>query len=220
LINPILWTALHHQHSSDIPGCRLAITHGDLHGDNIFTDGHSVWIFDFERSGYGPILRDFVELEVDILTRLLRPAVVSETQYLKFIIQLYSSRHLKIEPEKLASLKLTPEYTKALMVVKKLRLLAEQVTGYTDFREYLWGVLLDAVYVACWKPSEENREAQEIQIRLAKILGSAICYKLESGSSNWVPRKIKEFLDTLPGDLPASSKTAPPPKPKTQDIIR
>ena len=53
------------------PNTDLAIVHGDLHGDNVFVDTrHDVWVIDFERTGPGPILQDFVELETDILTRL------------------------------------------------------------------------------------------------------------------------------------------------------
>ena len=45
-----------------------AVTHGDLHCGNLFIDKHrEPWIIDYERTGEGPILRDFVELELDII---------------------------------------------------------------------------------------------------------------------------------------------------------
>ncbi|RPJ43291.1 MAG: response regulator, partial [Chloroflexi bacterium] len=55
---------------------RYAITHGDLHAGNLLVDDalEHTWTIDFERTGYGPILRDFVELEVDFATRLVDAA--------------------------------------------------------------------------------------------------------------------------------------------------
>ena len=59
-----------------------ARTHGDLWGENILVerigttqseaklDEYQTWLTDFERAGLGHTLRDFAELEVDILTRL------------------------------------------------------------------------------------------------------------------------------------------------------
>ena len=67
--NPVTWVLKHRVDSSTL-SARQAITHGDLHGDNIFVDDIHAWAIDFERSGEGHILRDFTELEVDILTRL------------------------------------------------------------------------------------------------------------------------------------------------------
>ncbi len=50
---------------------RVAITHGDLHGDNLLVDNQkNVWVIDFERCGEGHILQDFIELEADIFNRL------------------------------------------------------------------------------------------------------------------------------------------------------
>ena len=49
-----------------------AYTHGDLHADNVYADQHGrTCIIDYEKSGPGYILRDFVELETDIRLRLL-----------------------------------------------------------------------------------------------------------------------------------------------------
>ena len=44
------------------------MTHGDLHGDNLLVDKEHAWAIDFEHTGSGHILRDFAELEVDILS--------------------------------------------------------------------------------------------------------------------------------------------------------
>ncbi len=68
-LNPATWI-LAHAEESRIHSAQLAITHGDLHGDNMFVEEDHCWAIDFERTGRGHILRDFVELEEDIITRL------------------------------------------------------------------------------------------------------------------------------------------------------
>ncbi|PDW02245.1 hypothetical protein CJ255_15005, partial [Candidatus Viridilinea mediisalina] len=70
LPNPIRWLSEHYQTTSRVANPRKAITHGDLHGDNLFVTPTHAWPIDFERTGEGPILRDFVELIQDILTRI------------------------------------------------------------------------------------------------------------------------------------------------------
>ncbi len=70
LPNPTRWFADHASSSEQVRNTRQAVTHGDLHGDNLFVDDNQAWAIDFERSGPGPILRDFCVLIVDILTRL------------------------------------------------------------------------------------------------------------------------------------------------------
>ncbi len=50
---------------------RQCVVHGDLHGDNLLVDNNMhVWPIDYERTGFGHVLTDFVELEHDIMTRL------------------------------------------------------------------------------------------------------------------------------------------------------
>ena len=49
------------------------ITHGDLNGDNILVDEQEQpWLIDFERTGWGPAVRDFAELEGVIRWELVR----------------------------------------------------------------------------------------------------------------------------------------------------
>ena len=48
------------------------ITHGDLNPGNLFIDEHGgSWLIDFQRTGYGHYLRDFVELDTFIRVLLL-----------------------------------------------------------------------------------------------------------------------------------------------------
>ncbi len=53
LPSPVSWV-LRHKSGSLIPYTRQAITHGDLHGDNLFVDKSHAWAIDFEHSGDMP----------------------------------------------------------------------------------------------------------------------------------------------------------------------
>jgi hypothetical protein len=180
LINPIAWV-LRHKSDSMIPGSRQAITHGDLHGNNFFVDGLHAWAIDFERSGPGPLLRDFTELEVHIITRL---TAFSETD----LSLLYDSATLLTQLSKpeiplrpTARLLQNAEIAKALGVVGGLRDLASDVTRYQDFREYLWGLLLDAVFVATLAPEKSPQRER------ALLFASVICGRLRNWNKEWPP---------------------------------
>ena len=73
--DPVVWVE-RFGHDSVVRTARQTVTHGDLHGDNLFVEGDRAWIIDFERTGPGHALRDFAELEVDIYTRLLAEETV------------------------------------------------------------------------------------------------------------------------------------------------
>ena len=70
LPDPIDWLR-RHKNDSRVADAKQAVVHGDLHGDNMFVSQQYGWVIDFERTGPSHALRDFAELEIDILTRLL-----------------------------------------------------------------------------------------------------------------------------------------------------
>ena len=76
LPNPIEWfkTRIAENRELDlsiVETTQRAVTHGDLHGDNLLIDSRkNAWVIDFERSGDGHALQDFIELESDIINRL------------------------------------------------------------------------------------------------------------------------------------------------------
>lgn len=172
LPHPIRWVQAH-KASSTIPPTRVAITHGDLHGDNLFVDPDHAWVIDFERSGPGPILRDVTELEVDILTRLVAPGRVDLAAF-------YDLAKAVADPT-VPGAPISPpatrgdnsEMSKALRTVERLRTMAHQLIGVEDLREYLWGVLLDALFVA------SLRATPAIQRDRALILSAVLCRRLE-----------------------------------------
>jgi hypothetical protein len=161
--------------ASIIPHTQQAITHGDLHGDNLFVDHERAWVIDYERTGPGPILQDFVELEVNILNRLAQ----FQPEELPIFYQLVCHLISAILPDNTLPDALThhPEASKALGVIKTLRQLAWQKAGAFEKREYLWGLLFDSVF-STTLPGPDTKQHQALHERTL-LLGSLICERLE-----------------------------------------
>jgi thiamine kinase-like enzyme len=76
----------------------IAITHGDLHAGNLLIDdSNNIWVIDFERTGEGHVLQDFIELESDLINssntedHFRRALNYKTTQWFQEIIQSRSS---------------------------------------------------------------------------------------------------------------------------------
>jgi hypothetical protein len=177
-LNPATWI-LAHEEESRIATAQIAITHGDLHGDNLFVEEDHSWAIDFERSGRGHILRDFVELEEDIITRLYMLPGNNMYAFYNFVISLTKPLS-PMEPI------LIPHYfekdmetRKALAVIDGLRSIAFSVTGYQDMREYYWGLLLDAFFSLKLAKPGTPKWTRNL------LLSSLLCTRLEQWSDEW-----------------------------------
>ena len=178
--NPAVWI-LAHEEDSYFASARQAVTHGDLHGDNLFIEKDHAWAIDFERSGEGHILRDFVELEEDIITRLI---VLPESN-LHLFYQLAVSLTKPISPEEPISmpkhLKENEEIRKAVEVINGLRSIAHKVTRFEDMHEYYWGLLLDAFF------SLKLAEPNSPKWLRGLVLSSLLCARLKQWGRLWPP---------------------------------
>ena len=182
LIDPVAWVLAGAREAS-IPMVHQATTHGDLHGDNLFVDGEHAWAIDFERTGRGHILRDFVELETDIITRLALLPDQDPGLLRDFVIAIATPDELSATPRAARRVWENPETCKALDVIGALRKLAHDVTGCSDTQEYLWGVLLDALFVAALAPNDSP------QRKHALALSSIFCSRLERWGVAWPPEE-------------------------------
>ncbi|HNP86623.1 MAG TPA: phosphotransferase [Kouleothrix sp.] len=183
LPDPIAWLGAHHQESASIAS-RLAVSHGDLQGENLFvdTEGHA-WPIDFERTGVGPILRDFVELIHDIATHLSQ-INKNEPGLLYELTVAICAPHAPGEPvPQTALIANSPHASKALRVIQRIQQLAYACTGYTDQRELLWGLLLNSVYVATLVPKNRGRHRKTL------LVASVLCGRIEHWEdAEWPPR--------------------------------
>ncbi|HND48325.1 MAG TPA: hypothetical protein PLL95_07170, partial [Anaerolineales bacterium] len=107
--------------------------------DNLMVDDRkNVWVIDFERCGKGHALQDFIELEADVINRLLGHPV-NFPAYLKMCKTVFQTTEINLEEADLVSEDV--EIEKALKTISIIRDLATQCTGMNDAREYLYGLL-------------------------------------------------------------------------------
>ena len=178
-LNPFRWI-IEHKTDSFISNAKQAITHGDLHGDNLFVEEEHAWAIDFERSKHGPILRDFVELEVDIVTRLVRlPS--KDLQSFKGFVMLLCTPVTPTAAFLIPVDEQNKEFLKGLEVIQALRVMAQKVTGYQDIREYYWGLLLDTAFSVFSAEIESEKRWRGL------AFASILCERLNHWASDWPP---------------------------------
>jgi FixJ family two-component response regulator len=184
LPNPTRWLADHFQTSQLVLHTRQAVTHGDLHGDNLFVDKDRAWPIDFERTGPGPILRDFVELTQDIMTRIGRLGAGDLDVMYELIMAICASQLADTSMPISAAIRDNAEALKALEVVRGLQCLAYERAQYDDQREYLWGLLLNNMFVLTLLPEDSGRQARTL------LFASVICSRLDHWErrSAWPPK--------------------------------
>lgn len=152
LLNPFHWvlrrTSQTTKDESFLPQTYLAVTHGDLKGDNFFVDkDQQTWTIDYELTGPGPVFRDFTTLEVDIVVHLMEQTVQQGETFIELCL-LLSAPNRSINIDKCTrQVWQDPAARKAYEVVKQIRQLAQQVDDLLDMRVYLWGLLLNLVNV-------------------------------------------------------------------------
>jgi hypothetical protein len=181
LPDPIKWVLDYESYSGAFKAHK-AVTHGDLHGDNLFVEDDHAWAIDFERTGLGPLLRDFVELEQDIVTRLMHVGEDDSDTFFRFALALTTPRTVGDTLSLPGRADLLPEEVRrAAAVVSGLRAIAGRVTGFQDMREYYWGLLLDALL-----GSSLVRQGSA-QRKRCMLLASVVASRLEHWNERWPP---------------------------------
>ena len=166
-----------------------AVTHGDLHGDNLLIDKRkNAWVIDFERSGEGHALQDFIELEADIINRLEAHSVGPASYYEMCVIVANQTELKELSATDMDSC--DPKVRKALQTISVLRGLALQCTKITDARQYLLGLLFNTLFRATINHTEKNRVRQT----QALILAGIFCHRLEHWNEPWPPEEWKSVL--------------------------
>jgi ActR/RegA family two-component response regulator len=188
--NPVAWVRQHTNLDntgtdfSDDVEARTAITHGDLSGDNLFVDQRQIWLIDYERSGRGPILQDFVQLETDILLRLAQIAPNDVPHLMELFVAALQPRRLNQRPTTASN---HPDVRKAITIIGTLRELAFELTRAAHIQQYFWGLLFNAVFRATFE-----RPANDPQQERALLLGGLLCHRLEHiESAQWPPEAFQ-----------------------------
>jgi hypothetical protein len=195
LPNPIEWFKHYiaenpEQDVSIVESTQKAVTHGDLHGDNLLIDSRkNAWVIDYERSGEGHVLQDFIELESDIINRLeAHPESISSYYQMCLVV----ARQTEIKPlEESEMNSQDPSVRKALQTISVLRSLAQQCTGIQDARQYLLGLLFNTIFRATIN-SDKHHDRQRRSLRLAGIF----CHRLEHWNESWPPEEWKPILQS------------------------
>lgn len=203
LPNPVRWV-LNHREESEITSASQAVTHGDLHGDNLFAQGEFAWAIDFERTGEGPILRDFVELEHDIISRSAQFPPDDLGVFFEFVVALTAPESVDDSIELPQHLKGYDELVKASGVINGLRRMAREVTRYEDISEYYWGVLLDSLL------SSSLVNKGSIQWQHSLLLGAVLSERLRRFGKEWPPPPWRSYSQSHPGSRGASESRALP----------
>jgi DNA-binding NarL/FixJ family response regulator len=184
LPNPFLFLSDQLNEKDESEVSEFAITHGDLHAGNLLIDNTNehAWTIDFERTGYGPIYRDFVELEVDIATRLMKVPSTRASSFIEVAAALCAPIYTDEALYKTKNMK--EETLRGIRLIACLRDLAKTVTGSFNAYEYGWGILIDSAFVASLE--EQNTQRFHRAIILASVAAQAL-----SGSGEFPPEHWK-----------------------------
>jgi CheY-like chemotaxis protein len=122
---------------------RTCIIHGDFNGDNLLVDQQRnlIWLIDFARTGRGPALRDFAELECAIKFELITESSISQLAKFEKSLVMWEDLHTALDSETLASL--PPDLQRAAVVVAHLRSL---VSPAFTLAEYFTTLLFESAW--------------------------------------------------------------------------
>ena len=153
------------------------VTHGDLHGKNILVSQEGVpRLIDFERTGPGPELRDFAELESALYFDLLIDLPFQELFYAITMLLAPERLDEPISPTASSNNKLQ----KYISIVSYLRKLAFELTkGQAHILHHYTGLLFGAVKAAIYRtPPQEFPEHRNKRRAIAFLFASLICKRL------------------------------------------
>ncbi|HBY93819.1 MAG TPA: hypothetical protein DEP84_07580, partial [Chloroflexi bacterium] len=130
------------------PPLLCGISHGRVDADTVLVDGHArTWLIDFTHAGRGPLLRDYLSLELVIKLDLIETPDLLGRHTLE---QRLLAATTLADP--LPSEGLSPELRKALSAIERIRHSAAQLEP-RDIKPYLLGLFFAAIKrVASFNP--------------------------------------------------------------------
>lgn len=211
LRDPVQW-AREHRYDSRFITRWDAFTHGDLHSENIFVDQFGqTSVIDYERSGPGYILRDFVELEVDIRLRLL--PLTREQLPLAFQMDLMLLAPKRPEQTPVwrdpsgADEPALAELRKAFGMICRLRRLAFELTRFEGMEEYYWALLMETlISTVRQEPESDDPRLADLLKTRARLAAALLCERLTRWRSSWPPEEWRAAYDKAPEPSPGAGE--------------
>jgi hypothetical protein len=192
--DPIEWlvnTAAHEGSNLDrslIEETQIAVTHGDLHSDNLLVDNtQHGWVVDFERCGEGHALQDFIELEFDVITRMTSTKDHVPNFY-NLCVAIAGAKKINEIPNNDPALA-DAETQKLLAIISIIRRLANRCTEIKDARQYLMGLFFNTIFRATLVTKDRQDKSQ---LRLW-MLASILCQRLDHWDEPW---PLSEWKDS------------------------
>lgn len=188
-----------------LPDTQIAICHGDLHSENIFTDTRQdVWLIDYERTGEGPLLQDFTEFENDVLTSLLSLRADEVPLFTRLVCRVIEPVDLTF-PKGQSEFEAHGEASRAYKTIRVWRDLAISVLGASggDKKQYYYGLLFNALFRLTLLLREQGEAAFASSTKLAQgtrclILAGILCDRLDNWTKSWPPEEWKPYLTNRP----------------------
>ena len=143
-------------------------------------DKKNVWVVDFERSGVGHALQDFIELEADVLNRLFG-VPTSIDYYLRMCMTAFKQTEIKPFDEADVNSD-DPDIDKALKTISILRRLAFQATGISNAREYVIGLFFNMLFRSALVHKIDPPKSER-----PLLLAGLICHRLDHWNEPWPP---------------------------------
>ena len=175
--------------ASHVAKTSIAVTHGDLHADNMLVDdSQNAWVIDFERSGEGHALQDFIELESDIINRMTL-GNQNFSDYYHLCLAVASSQTTgKMNIACLADA--GSDMQKVIQIIATIRSLAQECTGIVDARQYMLGLFFNTIFRATIDKDFRIMDDDQIRSqRSALMLASILCFRLEHWDEPWPPKQ-------------------------------
>jgi hypothetical protein len=179
------------QDASMVKSTQTAVTHGDLHGNNLLIDSHkNTWVIDFERTGEGHALQDFVELEADIINHLPTCLTESNSCYQTCLVVAGQKEIKELDRSEMEHP--DPAIRKALQTISLIRSLALKCTGMSDARQYLLGLYFNMIFRATINNEPTYHQRQHQTLMMAAIF----CHRLDHWNEPWPPDEWKPILNS------------------------
>jgi len=160
---------------------KIAITHGDLHARNVLVgQSGNTWLIDFDRTGWGPALRDFAEMESDIKFNLLESHSLRERLDLEVALL---SPAVLTQP---VALKRNPtsDQLRAIASINRIRRLASELTDTEGVSEYYIALLFYALKrIVGFTSSADDDSAPSLSRYHALLSAAMTCSTLQQRQS-------------------------------------